>query len=266
MHPLIAEVGLNPDEAQLLHDRRGTTFYRVGNYALKITEGLMARREGEVLAAIGADHHLAHGAHGDEGSWLLMPWIDGTSLWDTFAPSAHHDREGARRQLTDRAVRAAGELAQLHDLGWCHGDIQPDHFVHDGTRTRVIDLACAQGPVDLPRYKHRGGITHTTAPEVAELIIETDDHIALTPEADVWSFGASLFWAWTRMPPIAYRCGDPNSARALLMPDVATGRLHEFADVRPYPWPAFEDVLRAALAVKPADRPTAAEVLQALYW
>jgi hypothetical protein len=53
------------------------------------------------------------------------------------------------------------------------------------------------------------GVAHVTAPEVAEAILARDDHVAITPEADVWALGASLWWSWTRTTAIAYN--DPVS-------------------------------------------------------
>ncbi|MFI9366940.1 hypothetical protein ACIG5E_38800 [Kitasatospora sp. NPDC053057] len=192
MHPLITELGLDGDP-KLLHERRGTTFFKVGDTALKITDGLMAGREGQVVAALGADHYLAHGDH-EQGTWLAMRWIDGTSLWDALEP-AHRGggTPAARRLILTAAAEAAEALADLHAAGWTHGDLQPDHVVFEDGAVRIIDLACAQGPVPVPFYVHRGGLAHTTAPEIAALILHTTDHIATTHEADVWSLAASLF-------------------------------------------------------------------------
>ncbi|GAB7189066.1 hypothetical protein ATKI12_8897 [Kitasatospora sp. Ki12] len=254
MHPLITELGLD-GEAKLLHERRGTTFYKVGDTVLKITDGLMAGREGEVLAALGADHYRAHGPYGD-GTWLAMRWIDGTSLWDALEP-AHRgdDTPAARHAVLTAAAETAEALADLHAAGWTHGDLQPDHVVFEDGAVRIIDLACAQGPVQVPFYVHRGGLAHTTAPETAALIIGTTGHIATTPEADVWSLAASLFWAWTRTPPTDYR--DPQARRPDLLAGIAAGRSHDVTAVRPWPFPAFEDALLAGLAHDPGHRPSA---------
>ncbi|MGH3832776.1 MAG: hypothetical protein ACRDRS_20445 [Pseudonocardiaceae bacterium] len=76
---------------------------------------------------------------------------------------------------------AARELADLHAAGWVHGDLQPDHVLFEGDRTHIIDLACAQGPADVPFYVHRGGLAHTTAPEIAERILSSEHHVTTTP-------------------------------------------------------------------------------------
>ncbi|MEV0535489.1 hypothetical protein [Kitasatospora sp. NPDC050463] len=254
MHPLITELGLDGDP-KLLHERRGTTFFKIGDTALKITDGLMGGREGEVLAALGADHYRAHGQHGG-GSWLAMRWIDGTSLWDALEPAHRgHDTPAGRRAILTAAAEAAEALAELHAAGWTHGDLQPDHVVFEDQAVRIIDLACAQGPVAVPFYVHRGGLAHTTAPETAALILDSTDHITTTPEADVWSLAASLFWSWTRLPPTDYR--DPQARRPELLADTAAGRHRDLAAARPWPFPAFEQAIRTALAHDPRQRPSA---------
>ncbi|MFJ2579814.1 hypothetical protein [Kitasatospora aureofaciens] len=260
MHPLITELGLD-GEPKLLHERRGTTFFKVGDTALKITDGLMAGREGDVLAALGADHYRAHGTHG-QGTWLTMRWIDGTSLWDALEPARRGDSPASRRAVLTLAADAADALAKLHAAGWTHGDLQPDHFVYEDHVMRIIDLACAQGPVPVPFYVHRGGMTHTTAPETAALVIGATEHIATTPEADVWSLAASLFWSWTRTPPTDYR--DPDSSRAELLADIAAGSPRDIAAARPWPFPQFEGALLAGLAHDPERRPSAAALAQSL--
>ncbi|WP_188302385.1 protein kinase domain-containing protein [Streptomyces sp. CBMA123] len=257
MHPLITKLGLDGDP-KLLHERRGTTFFKVGDTALKITDGLMAGREGEVLAALGADHYTAHGRYGP-GTWLVMRWINGTSLWDALEP-AHRgdDTPATRRSILTAAAEAAEALADLHAAGWTHGDLQPDHVVFEDDVVRIIDLACAQGPVPVPFYVHRGGLAHTTAPEIATLILNTTDHITATPEADVWSLAASLFWSWTRTPPTDYR--DPDGGRSKLLADIAACRPRELAAVRPRPFPPFEGAVLAGLTHDPERRLSAADL------
>jgi serine/threonine protein kinase len=215
-----------------------------------------------VLTALGADHYRAHGRYGG-GTWLTMRWIDGTSLWDALEP-AHRgdDTPAARRSVLTAAAGAAEALAELHAAGWTHGDLQPDHFVFEDGTVRISDLACAQGPVAVPFYVHRGGLAHTTAPEIAALIIGTADHITTTPEADVWSLAASLFWSWTRTPPTDYR--DPQGRRPDLLADTAAGRRHDVAAGRPWAFPAFEKALRAGLAHDPEQRPTARSLARLL--
>src|SRR5437868_202041 len=213
----------------------------------------MAGREGEILRWLGTAFYRDHGWDGDqkgEGrSWLMLRWIDGSTLWDALEPAHRGDDSPAGRdRILAMTTDAAVGLAELHAGGWAHGDLQPDHVLFEEDVTHLIDLACAQGPAEVctgvPFYVHRGGLAHTTAPEIAAAILTSDEHVVTTQQADVWSLGASLWWSWTRTPPITY--SDPAAKRAGQLADIAAIR-RTAATARPWPFPAFEDVIRACL-------------------
>ncbi|MFI9366939.1 hypothetical protein ACIG5E_38795 [Kitasatospora sp. NPDC053057] len=54
------------------------------------------------------------------------------------------------------------------------------------------------------------------------------------------------------MPPTDYR--DPEGRRPDLLSDITADRPLDVAAVRPWPFPAFEDALRAGLAHEPERR------------
>lgn len=258
---IMTRLGLADADPKLLHDRRGTTVYKVDDTALKITSGLMAGREGEILRLLGTEFYRDHGWD-SERSWLLLRWIEGTTLWTALEP-AHRgdDRPASRHRMLAWTAEAARGLAELHAAGWRHGDLQPDHVLFEGDVTHLIDLACAQGPADVPFYVHRGGLAHTTAPEIAKAILDSDGHVVITPQADVWSLGASLWWSWTRIMPISYT--DPDAKRVALLADIAAVRRAPAA-ARPWPFPEFEEAVMACMAVDPDARPTAKELAAGL--
>lgn len=262
MDRIITRLGLAGDEPKVLHDRRGTTVYKINDIALKITSDLMAAREGEILHLLGTELYRDHGWDG-ERSWLTLRWIEGTSLW-TELERAHRGDDSAtmKERILALTAGAAQELAKLHAAGWAHGDLQPDHIIIEGEATQIIDLACAQGPADVPCYVHRGGLAHTTAPEVADLILSSEEHITLTPHADIWSLGASLWWAWTRTAPITYT--DPAAGRTAQLTDIATARRPDPSTARPWPFTEFEEAVIACMAPDPHDHPTAGHVATAL--
>jgi tRNA A-37 threonylcarbamoyl transferase component Bud32 len=260
---IITRLGLADHEPTVLHDRRGTTVYKIDNIALKITSGLMAAREGEILHLLGTEFYRDHGWD-EQRSWLILRWIEGTGLWTEFE-QAHRGDDSAtiKERMLALAGGAAQELAKLHAAGWAHGDLQPDHVILEGESTQIIDLACAQGPADVPFYVHRGGLAHTTAPEVADLILNSEEHITLTAQADIWSLGASLWWAWTRTTPITYT--DPAADRTAQLKDIAAAGRLDPSVARPWPFKEFEEAVMACMATDPRDRPTrCAELPQTL--
>ncbi|MFD7505603.1 hypothetical protein [Streptomyces sp. NPDC059850] len=134
-------------------------------------------------------------------------------------------------------------------------------MTRDG-RAAVIDYALACGPYDGPRLPYRGALTHTTAPEIATAVLATpaDSHIQARPAADVWGLGASLFWCWTGHRPVDY---DDDADRMDKLRAIAKGGATAVGEVRPWPFPAFEEAIPACLSQDSADRPTAQELATA---
>ncbi|MEU8764900.1 hypothetical protein [Streptomyces sp. NPDC048659] len=276
-----------------MSDRRGSRAWRVQGAAGSVA--LKANRPGDETAGrdkaaevAQEDVHLVRLAEAgaldpayrvgagawDGGRWLAVRWVDGTPVWHAFAPArarrsdGEGDGEGAsegeRRRLLGIARTWAGGLARLHAAGWAHADVQPTNtLVTPDGHAVLIDYALACGPGDGPRLPYRGALTHTTAPEVADALLATpaDAHVPVGPAADVWGLGASLFWCWTGHRPVAYEDG---AGRGEKLGAIAAGGTVRLPDVRPWPFPEFEDVVTACLAPVPGDRPTAAALADRL--
>ncbi len=259
---------------ELVADRRGSRVYRLqfptGDVAFKLashnTDGQgvreaehLARREAAVLTHL---HDFTPGYLIDSGdldgggSWLALRWLDGITVHRHFTPARHGDDSPARRDsILHAAVDIADRLAQFHALGWLHADLQPAHILLGPTTVHLIDFALAQGPHSLqPDVTYRGGMVHFTTPETAAHILATSDDqpITIDERAEVYALAAVLHLAWTGLPPTAYT-HDQAPWRDKLK-DVAQGRQHDPAAIRPWPWPAFENALRHALTPEPKDR------------
>ncbi|MET7802456.1 protein kinase domain-containing protein [Streptomyces decoyicus] len=182
-------------------------------------------------------------------------------LWRAFALARgpEGDRAAVRPWLSGIARTWTEHLARLHATGWAHADVQPTNTLvtHDG-HAAVIDYALACGPAADRRVPYRGALTHTTAPEFAAALLDT--HIPAQPAADIWSLGASLFSCWTGHRPVSY---DDTTDRLEKLAAIAKGTTTALCDVRPWPFPEFEDAVTACLAPDPADRPTAKELTTA---
>ncbi len=217
------------------------------------------------VGAISPDYRVGAGTWAG-GRWLAVNWIDGAPLWQALAPARRPegDRAAVRPWLTGITRSWTEHLARIHAAGWAHADVQPTNTLVTGDgRAVVIDYALACGPDDGHRLvPYRGALTHTTAPEIATAILSTpaDTHIRAQPAADIWSLGASLFWCWTGHRPVPY---DEATDRLEKLAAIAKGTTTALPDVRPWPFPAFEDTITACLAPDPADRPTAKELTTA---
>ncbi|MCG7523553.1 hypothetical protein MHW47_03710 [Streptomyces sp. OfavH-34-F] len=271
-----------PRAVRLLSDRRGSRAWKVegpgGAVVLKANspdgdpDGGTARdkatemaQEDEHLVRLTGAGALAPGYRVDagaweDGRWLAVRWVDGAPVWRAFALARgpEGDRPSVRPWLLGVARTWAGHLARMHAAGWAHADVQPTNtLITDSGSAVLIDYALACGPGGGPRLPYRGALTHTTAPEIAQAVLSTasDTHIRAEPPADIWGLGASLFWCWTGHRPFAYADDAPRGEK---LRTIAAGAMLALDDVRPWPFPEFEQVIRACLGPRPEDRPTAA--------
>ncbi|MFJ2025578.1 hypothetical protein ACIODW_17500 [Streptomyces sp. NPDC087897] len=269
-----------PVAFQVLTDRRGSRAWKIqgpeGTVALKANNPDGGDFHGKAAEMAQEDDHLLHltavGALSPDyrvgsgtwcgGRWLAVNWIEGMPLWRAVAGARSRGGDCApvRLRLAGIARTWTDHLALMHTAGWSHADVQPTNTLvtHDG-HAAVIDYALACGPGGGRRVPYRGALTHTTAPELAAEILHTpaDTHIQAQPSADIWSLGASLFWCWTGLRPVAY---DGDLDRLEKLAAIARGATTALSDVRPWPFPEFEDAISACLAPDPADRPTAKEL------
>ncbi|MEU7023740.1 hypothetical protein ABZ990_24210 [Streptomyces sp. NPDC046203] len=267
-----------PVMARLLSDRRGSRAWKLqGRWravALKANTpgGGIGRDKTAELAqeddhlrrlvgagALSAAYRVDAGTW-EGGRWLAVRWIEGVPVWKAFAPARNRegDHDVMRPRLRRIARSWAEELARMHAAGWAHADVQPTNTLITGVgRAELVDYALACGPGGGPRLPYRGALTHTTAPEIAATLLSTADgaHVQAGPAADLWGLGASLFWCWTGRRPVSY---GADAERSEKLRTIARGATISLPCVRPWQFPAFEEVITACLAPSPEDRPTAA--------
>ncbi|GGY76325.1 hypothetical protein CP967_12100 [Streptomyces nitrosporeus] len=269
-----------PLTSRLLSDRRGSRAWKIeaprGTVALKANApdahtgrdkaAEIAQEDDHLvrLISVGAlppDYRFGAGTW-EDGRWLAVRWIDGIPVWRAFAPAreSEGDHTAVRPWLLGIARTWAEQLARMHTAGWAHADVQPTNTLITKTGTAaVIDYALACGPGNQPRLPYRGALTHTTAPEIADVVLSTtaDTHIRVKPSADIWALGASLFWCWTGHRPFPYEDGVPRRDK---LKTIAKAVLLPLDDVRPWGFPEFEKVIRACLTPVPEDRPSATDL------
>lgn len=227
---------------------------------------VLAAREEAVLRHIDHSGYLYAAGKTDTGTWLAVAWSDAPNLLDRWKPVRTSDDPAVRAPVQDATRRAAAALATLHASGWRHCDLQAAHIlIPDDGPARLIDFALAQGPVELtPEVTHRGALAHLTAPEIASEILETPTthHIVVTPEAEIYTFGAVLFATWTKQWPTDYGTTNPAS---LDLEEIHT-KICDPAARRQVPrgWPAMTELVESMLDHEPDNRPTADQIRAAL--
>ncbi|MFE3196802.1 hypothetical protein [Embleya sp. NPDC059237] len=273
IHALRPVVGPTPTTTPVVDSSRAPLWRIAGGQAIlavKIGIGRAVDREAAALSAlhaVGLVPQRPHYGRHDAGTWLALPWYQGATTEQHWAPLRTRGPERAimRLRALERAVELARAVADLHAEGWVHGDLHPAHCVHTPTGARLLDYARAHGPRGtiahdlLTAHPYTPGHVDCTAPEAAATI--TRRQPAPTRAADVYSLAASLRLCWTGEPAVAVRRGyggrppTPEQHRRAIANGAPLSRVP-----RDLAWTALDDILTPALSRTPLDRPTAAEL------
>ncbi|MFD4482370.1 hypothetical protein ACFVXC_35225 [Streptomyces sp. NPDC058257] len=271
------------DRASLVAERRGTALWRVhlddgSRYALKVTTACtdpqghvdserLALVEAQLLMALEqdgvvSDLYQAHGALPDgSGTWLTLRWLPGEEAETAYGKlrTTPDDRTAARY-----AAAMAGAVADLHEAGWRHGDMQEVHFILEGDSAHLLDFAMAQPPAQIRiaahRAPYRGAYDFFMSPELAarRLATKPSQGLELSTASEVWSLCATIFACWTGVYPISEK--NTQQSTPALRAELARGRCRDLTSIRPWPFAAFEDIVMTGLSIDPSTRPTARQL------
>ncbi|SEC74446.1 bifunctional serine/threonine-protein kinase/ABC transporter substrate-binding protein [Streptomyces sp. TLI_105] len=179
--------------------------------------------------------------------WLATEYVPGPSLAE--AVGLH----GALPETTVRALgaRLADALTDMHEAGLVHRDVKPGNVLLALDGPRLIDFGIARtaGATALTATDAMIGTPGFLAPEQARVAGSGE----VGPAADVFSLGCVLAYALTGERPFG-----TGAVAAVVYRTV-----HEEPDLAEVP-DTILPLVTACLAKDPADRPTAAEVREAL--
>lgn len=205
LEAVIDRPGFPLSDPVLVHDRGGSRVVhaRLGERDVAVKSGmawgtnrwvaLAPAREAQVLRALG---RWAVDGTTDAGTWHVQDWHEGRRLDEALTPDSPYE------VVRESVFRAAATLAALHEAGWAHGDLQPDHVIltPPGRPDVLIDLALAQPlrgqrrpPVDFP---YPGQSVLYEPPEIAAAVLAGRRPVP-SASSDVWSLAASCVMAFT---------------------------------------------------------------------
>lgn len=190
----------------------------------------------------------------------------------TSAAHAHADAV-AVSMAAALAYRVLQCVARVHEVGWCHLDIKPEHFLRfpDG-RYRIVDFGSAHKIDAITAVINSRGYC---APEHARLVERANSRFAerrVEPALDVWAAGALLYALFCGRPlfgdEVSYRdiyesyngggSGTPGSGNPTPSPqERATSHC---------PHDGHGRLIRSMLSAEPQCRPSAAELLSKAVW
>ncbi|MGT2424812.1 serine/threonine-protein kinase [Amnibacterium kyonggiense] len=212
------------------------------------------RREVEYLGAVqhpnlvaildgGAD--LDGGARGGRGgvAWFAMELVAGPDLRTLLRERGPMDGAGMRRLLAG----VAGALAAMHAAGLVHRDVTPSNIMLTADpfarwEAKLTDLGIARRVVSA-RLTDAGRVVGTAAYLSPEQAVGGE----VGPPTDVYSLALVAVEALTGATPFPGSAVESATARLLRPPALP-------ADLDP----AWRDLLLAATATDPAERPAAA--------
>jgi serine/threonine protein kinase len=180
-------------------------------------------------------HDILSATDGDDAVYLIMEYVDGPTLAQLIA---QHGPQPAP-QVAAWGLQLLSVLEAAHSLGIIHRDVKPANIIVTGGQAKLTDFGIAHTLGD-PRLTS-SGVLGTQAYLAPELF---DAH-PLTPAADLWSLGVTLYAATAGHGPF-----DRDTASATL-------RAVLVDDLPPAPGsPALAGAITSLLQRDPARRAT----------
>lgn len=168
---------------------------------------------------------------------LVMEFLDGVSL--EKSPPEEFDEALAI------FVQAAEALQHMHERGFVHADMKPNNIlVCDHKTAKLIDLgqSCKIGTIK-PRIQ---GTPDYIAPEQVH-------RRPITPQTDVYNFGATMYWTFTKMfIPTALAKGDSLVNR---LDDNLIEKAKPAIELNPKIPPRLSELIMRCVEVDPDKRP-----------
>ncbi|MFA1542487.1 serine/threonine protein kinase [Actinomadura monticuli] len=195
------------------------------------------------VSGFGTAAILAADVDGDR-PYVVSEWVDGPSLQRLV------DEEGPRGgAVVERlAVGMAVALAAVHRAGALHHNLKPGNVLLGRDGPRMSDFGIARA-LEAVNVAFTGHITEDPSYKAPEQL----SGMGIGPAADVFAWASTLLFAATGRRPFGE--GTPH--------EVMQRIVYDEADLSGVP-DALREVLASALAKKPAQRPTAPQVLERL--
>jgi serine/threonine protein kinase len=151
-------------------------------------------------------------------------------------------------QVVPLALNLCSALHYMAEEGVVHLDVKPRNIIMAGS-PRLIDLSIARPLGELHSLTGPAGTDAYMAPEQAD----TARRAEIGPPSDVWGLGVTVHEAFTGRLPYPRPSEDDRHPQLIHRPRMADG----------VP-PKLESLVLSCLEERPADRPTAAELGDAL--
>ena len=202
-----------------------------------------------------------HGS-ADDLAWIVMDLVPGRDLWRYVQEAGPLPPASAARVVAD----AADALAAVHAAGLVHRDVKPANILLDESddtlAVRLADFGVAapvpppEGLTDASEWA-RTTSTPSRAGTYAYMAPEQWGGAPATARGDIWGLGGVLYTALTGERPY------PQDSLPELAYEIAVSPPPRAADHVPGLPRGYDEIIAAALAKDPQDRPRSAADLAA---
>jgi len=182
-----------------------------------------------------------------ETPYLVVEYVDGPSLEEVVSERG----PVPAGDLHSVAVGVAAALAAIHGAAVIHRDLKPSNVLLSLGLPKVIDFGIARALEVTSRHTRTDQMVGTVSYMAPERLDSALGDI--TPAADIFAWGAVVAYAGTGRSPFRGDSPMATAARILTVEPDLSG-LPE----------SLVELVGRALAKDPADRPTAAELVQRL--
>lgn len=154
-------------------------------------------RESEILQNISflkEKYYIDSGSIEELGvAYLFTLWIEGVPFLNEIRILKENNFE-IKNKINAITRSLFKQLFSLHEEGWLHGDIQPDHIFMNQEQLILIDFGMAQGKETKVKIPYRGGLVHFNAPEICEQILK-NGYATPTIQSEIFSVASVIFYA-----------------------------------------------------------------------
>lgn len=180
-----------------------------------------------------------------KNSYFVMELFRGSNLKSMLRGELPGMQARAKRVIE----QVAQALSHMHEKGWVHRDIKPENILATrGSEVRVIDFSLAtraQGALTKAFKSKKSVVIQGTRTYIAPELIRREP---ITPAADIYSLGVTLYEVLTGRPPFVM--GNPNE---LLMAHVRE-QAEKPSEYNDNVSPEADQLAMKMLAKKPKDR------------
>ncbi len=195
-------------------------------------------------------------------SWLLLRWVTGQSVYRRVKELRDDLGADAKPELLRLFARMASKVADLHALGYLHGDLQPNHFRTVDNTIHLLDFALTHRMDE--RFNYPGALVHFSAPECQQQLLGSST-VRYDAQAELYSLASVVFFLYTGHLSADYGSEGMNLDFAAKRKRIALGHRSTFSSVGCEPFGALESILERCLAADKRERyPGVAEIARDL--